>query len=487
MGKVKIIMTVLMTMMLSFILILFFNFSDQVVSARPQELYKVYLDGLEIGIIKSKGTLENYIDKQQSAAKKKYGVDFIYPPNNLYIDKFVSYDEKILTEAEVYEKIKEISPFTVKGYIISIEGEEDVKKINVLDQDLFVNAVNTTIQAFVLKEEYDKFLNDEQEEIKTTGQLIEDLYIDEKISVKEAFIPVDEEIFIDENELSRYLLFGTLKEQDSYVVQAGDTIEDIAFNHKLGVGEFLLVNPYFTSSNNLLSEGQVVTVGYINPLFKTVVEKHIVEDQVKKYQTEIIYDSSAYYGSSYVKQEGKDGLERVVQKIKYVNGEITNAIFPSSEVLKAEVNEIIVKGTRTSTGKIVVSADGNWAWPTNSPYIISSTYGWRWGKIHDGNDISGTGYGSPIYAANHGVVYQTGVHSSLGNYVILSHENNYYTVYAHLARIIAKEGKKVTRGEVIGTMGSSGFSTGTHLHFASYIGVPYAAGSKSFDSLLLYR
>ena len=137
-----------------------------------------------------------------------------------------------------------------------------------------------------------------------------------------------------------------------------------------------------------------------------------------------------------------------------------------------------------------------WVWPTDSNYVITSYFGYRWGSMHDALDISGPGYGSNIYAANNGVVISvkggcvagnTSCNGRGGNYIIINHNsNNYYTIYMHLKDIKVKEGQVVSRGEVIGTMGNTGnvvpvptYSNpyaGTHLHFALYIGEPYKGG-----------
>ena len=147
------------------------------------------------------------------------------------------------------------------------------------------------------------------------------------------------------------------------------------------------------------------------------------------------------------------------------------------------VNEVIVKGGKKP---IIVSA-GNWGWPTNIPYIISSNYGWRWGRLHSGVDISGTGYGSPIYAAKAGVVTEVKYHYNLGNYVEIKHENGYYTRYLHMASLsrYVKVGDYVNMGDTIGDMGNSGYSKGTHLHFEIWYGKPYGGG-QSYNPLLFY-
>ena len=95
---------------------------------------------------------------------------------------------------------------------------------------------------------------------------------------------------------------------------------------------------------------------------------------------------------------------------------------------------------------------------------------------YDGIDIAGTGYGSNIYAANNGVVVDAGYNDISGNYVIINHNNGYYTVYGHMSKILTKKGDIVARGTVIGLIGSTGWSTGPHLHFSIFVGYPYGGG-----------
>ena len=198
---------------------------------------------------------------------------------------------------------------------------------------------------------------------------------------KETYIPVDEYIFTDEKKLTRYILFVTLEEQKKYIVQEGNTIENIAFDNKLGVEDYLVVNPQFNKKNILLTPGQEVEVGLIRPVFNVIVEEHLVENMEVKYQTKVVYDNTIPYGTSYVKQKGVNGLNRVVQKIKSVSGNRTEGYIASYEVLRPMVEEIVVKGIKNFYGQIVIDPDSNWGWPTNPLYIITSHYGWRRGEI----------------------------------------------------------------------------------------------------------
>ena len=167
---------------------------------------------------------------------------------------------------------------------------------------------------------------------------------------------------------------------------------------------------------------------------------------------------------------------------------------------KAELMQNVIVNDESVVSNYVTNMNAttsnNWAWPTNSNYVITSGYGSRWGSKHQAIDISGTGYGSNIYAVNNGVVVTarggcvTGDKSCNGrggNYVIIKHNvNNYYTVYMHLKDIKVSLGQDVSGGQVIGTMGNTGnvvpvpvnsnSTVGTHLHFCLYIGEPYRGG-----------
>ncbi|MCD6182607.1 MAG: peptidoglycan DD-metalloendopeptidase family protein [Candidatus Cloacimonetes bacterium] len=101
---------------------------------------------------------------------------------------------------------------------------------------------------------------------------------------------------------------------------------------------------------------------------------------------------------------------------------------------------------------------------------ISDKYGFRWHPItkkrsfHNGIDIANK-TGTPIYATADGVVRSTGRKKLFGNYISLKHKFGYVTNYAHLDRALVKKGQTVKRGEIIGYMGNTGRSTGSHLHY----------------------
>ena len=105
-------------------------------------------------------------------------------------------------------------------------------------------------------------------------------------------------------------------------------------------------------------------------------------------------------------------------------------------------------------------------WPARGP--VTSEYGYRWGRLHAGIDI-GAGTGAPIYAAKSGQVIQAGSMGGYGNVVVIDHGGGFTTLYAHQSRIATSNGASVSRGQVIGYVGSTGHSTGPHLHFETRV------------------
>ncbi|MEA2931607.1 MAG: hypothetical protein QOI56_392 [Actinomycetota bacterium] len=121
-----------------------------------------------------------------------------------------------------------------------------------------------------------------------------------------------------------------------------------------------------------------------------------------------------------------------------------------------------VEGESTS-GK---SAEGL-IWPASGP--ITSGFGSRWGRMHTGIDI-GAGYGEPIEAAKAGTVILAGYNGGYGNCVVIDHGGGFSTLYGHMSNIEVSEGQSVASGELIGEVGSTGNSTGPHLHFETRTG-----------------
>ncbi len=465
----------------------------------PLSLYQVYLNGEDIGLIKSKETLLNLIDEEQRELKEKYDVDKVYPPSGLDIQPIVTYDFNVKDEKKIYEEIKDKEPFTISGYKVTIKYVEperveenyeettsevsdklrDPITLNVLHKEDFENGIYDTMAAFIGKTDLDKYKNGTQSDIVDVGEKIESVRWNEDITIKEDYLSTDDYIYTNSSDISKYLLFGTLKTNSTYKVKAGEDISKVAFNNNLNVAELLIANPEFSSDKVLLTEGQEVNTTLIDPLIDVVYEVEKVEDVEVPFQTDYEDDKNAYVGNNTTIQEGVNGETRLTETIKYINGEIQGLVVTNRTEITPAVNEIVKRGTKVYSGGYVFENTGGnetWQWPTIMPYVITSRYEWRWGRMHEGIDISGTGYGSPIFAVAGGTVAAVGTTQAMGNYIIVDHHNNYYTIYMHLHAYLVSAGQEVTRGQHIGAMGNTGNSTGTHLHLGVYVGYPYRGG-----------
>lgn len=149
------------------------------------------------------------------------------------------------------------------------------------------------------------------------------------------------------------------------------------------------------------------------------------------------------------------------RRIDELRGE-TQALAGQEQAL-AEL--IRARSTTAAPGQVAGSGATSSAgliWPIHGP--VSSEFGPRWGGVHPGIDIA-VPTGVPIAASANGVVVVAGPNGGYGNFVVIDHGNGYATAYAHQSSIAVGEGQTVTQGQVIGYVGSTGFSTGPHLHF----------------------
>jgi murein DD-endopeptidase MepM/ murein hydrolase activator NlpD len=118
-------------------------------------------------------------------------------------------------------------------------------------------------------------------------------------------------------------------------------------------------------------------------------------------------------------------------------------------------------GSQASTTDSTASSSGL-IWPVSGP--ITSPFGWRWGRMHQGIDI-GVGYGTPIHAAASGTIIYCGWESGYGNLTVIDHGGDLATAYGHQSSIAVACGQHVNQGDVIGYVGCTGHCFGPHLHF----------------------
>jgi murein DD-endopeptidase MepM/ murein hydrolase activator NlpD len=162
-----------------------------------------------------------------------------------------------------------------------------------------------------------------------------------------------------------------------------------------------------------------------------------------------------------LKAERESALVALQRHIEELQKEF-DALAAEQSRLEALIRQRLA-AARSRVGRVVgaVSLRG-FVWPVHGR--LTSRYGPRWGRMHTGIDIAAPG-GTPIGAAKAGTVLYTGWMGGYGNLVVLDHGDDVVTLYAHQSRIAASEGQAVSQGQTLGYVGSTGRSTGNHLHF----------------------
>lgn len=167
-----------------------------------------------------------------------------------------------------------------------------------------------------------------------------------------------------------------------------------------------------------------------------------------------------------------DSLNSIASRYKIKLSDLLDVNEISSEIL-VKGQQLFLPGVGMDQSALKNAMGDIFKLPVASKFRWTSPYGWRIDPIanvrsfHTGVDMACPS-GTPVLAAMSGKVITTGVSRVYGNYVIIDHGNGYQTLYAHLSKIIAVKGQWVSQGTRIGLVGSTGYSTGPHLHFTVY-------------------
>ncbi len=176
-------------------------------------------------------------------------------------------------------------------------------------------------------------------------------------------------------------------------------------------------------------------------------------------------------GILYTVRQG-DTIDTVVRKFGVKMENLLDVNELSSE--KLAVNQsLFIPGVGLDSGTLRSAMGDQFKMPISAPFRWTSPFGWRTDPIagvrayHKGTDMA-CPTGTPIMASMSGKVIVAGVSRVYGNYVIINHDNGYQTLYGHMSKITATKGQWVSQGTIIGLVGSTGYSTGPHLHFTVY-------------------
>ena len=398
--------------------------------------FDVYLGEDNLGAVRTEEEALKVFNEVRNELCEKYEVDVVLDSELKFEPTHVK-DHGIVSKDSLKEDIRSRVGFLVSAYAINVDGQE----IGVFGSEEQINDMLDT-----LKEPYLGKVSEEN--ILKAVNFVEDVQIVKKeVSINS---------LSDEDEVLEYIKDGG-EEMRTHTVEVGESFWTIAKMYETTVDELILANEDKNPTKlkpgdevNLLLPTSVITI-------ETVEEYEYTEPI--NYEVKVEYDDSMYKNQKKIKVEGIKGEAKVVANEIRHNGILVEKVVVNEEVLSEASEQIEVRGTKEIPKTM---ASGTFQMPTRGR--ISSRYGSRWGRLHKGIDIA-TRYGTKIAAADAGAVSFVGWKGTYGYMVEIDHGNGYKTRYAHCSKMHVKKGDKVYKGQHIANVGSSGRSTGSHLHF----------------------
>lgn len=421
-----------------------------------KKIYHVYANSSYIGAVSDLNAVNMVVQEQEKKATNQYGKLQIKVDSNVNIIPEQVFGTET-NDVETLQKLRETAFVEADAFELFVDN----KPVAYLkDKQDYEKAIRLAKLQFVTEEQLNQWTARQSQEtplpkLEKGEERLIDISIEQKISGEPG--KVSPAKILTPEEAVKVLMTGAV-EQQKYAVKSGDVLGAIAHAHNLKTSELLALNPGITEET-VLQIGQEINVTVAKPLIKVnvVKEKKIVEViENTKITTE---DASMFKGEQVIKQEGSEGKKEAAYRIVEENGNRLDKKLLEETVLVKPVDHIVVVGTKV----ISSHGTGDFAWPTVGGYI-SSPMGNRWGEFHRGIDIARPSNYN-ILAADNGVVVSTGLDGSYGNKIVINHNNGYTTLYGHLSKINVSVGQVVPKGSVIGIMGSTGVSTGIHLHF----------------------
>lgn len=293
----------------------------------------------------------------------------------------------------------------------------------------------------------------------------------QKVEVIDGLYPIDSLVLAQEMEAR---LTAPSVVEKRVTVAAGDTLGGIAARSAMSLEELRALNPSVQDTDTVLV-GQELLVQREQTYLQVKVIRQVTYTEAIPFTTREVEDTTKYLGYEAVRTKGQDGSQSVTAEEVYIGGVKESTTVLSTQVLEEPVQQVIVKGAKKYTPSASAGdgvSTGRFIWPVPGYTNVYSPFGWRSGEYHKGIDISQSGIdGQSILAADGGVVLEAGWGSAAngnnryGYYVIIEHDGGYKTRYAHCKALNVKAGQKVAQGELIGWVGNTGYSLGSHLHF----------------------
>lgn len=445
----------------------------------------VECNGKELGVVAAESVIS---DAQQAIADKSYydTENEIYITANLSIKPLNAYDEVIdenTLARKMEEQISDSLPEGAGAEENTASAAETPAEVNSAEESEAVPAnapadsIEGKVRAFAVTvdgevigavestEKLADFLDEEKE--KYMDDDVVSVGFDKDISFEyEEYVDPDRLISQDEviGELTKIV-----SEPVYYEVQKGDSPWNIARDNDMTVDELKSCDVTFGDKHisDITQDcpiGAVIQLSEEVPYLRTQVTKNVTYTETIDYEIIKNEDENLYKGETAVDVKGVEGEAEVTALVTYEGDKIVATEVLERKVISEPVTKVMRVGTRKTTTEVSTGSGGSgtYFWPVDGGKISDYFGGYR---NHKGLDIAAP-YGTKIFAAESGTVTRAGnKYDGYGNCVMIANNDGNVTVYGHMSSIAISYGDYVVKGQLIGYVGSTGDSTGNHLHF----------------------
>lgn len=395
--------------------------------------YEMLVKGKFVAIVAKKSDALQAVDEMKKELEKDYGVKALDISKDIEFKRVHVDKEKITKERKIIDILKTKINMQVKAVAINIDG----KNITFVKDKKVAEKVLKS-----LKTPYGDSTKDNKVEII------------QKVGIKNQVVEISK--LKNDKEALNFLLQGSEK-LETYEILEKDTAWGIS--KKLGIKIKSLEDANPNINLEKIKPGQKINLAVSKPYINIKVTKMQSYEEIIPYDTAYEETDALFKGDKKVKIVGQEGKKKIDAKVVVVDGKEKARSILQETILSAPIAKVILTGTKA---KPITVALGSFINPTRGSF--TSGFGRRWGRLHAGVDIANRP-GTSITAADGGVVIKAGIERGYGYSVVINHGNGFTTRYAHCSKLLVKSGQRVARGQQIALMGSTGRSTGSHLHF----------------------
>lgn len=421
-----------------------FIFGGGIFLSQTASAVSIIVNGQELGYASSKSEAEKLVEETLKEQAGNTNIKVQTDDEIVYKNIRVSKDEYQKNQIQSAVLSASITPY-VEGTAIKVND----KIIAVLPDE---KSIDDVLSSFIEYQTKPSATN------KVASAEIEEVV--EKTKVK-----VSPQELKNEQQALDILIRGDMKVSD-YTVQEDDSLWLIARLNDMLTDEILEANPDLTE-DSILRPGQEIKLAKVEPYLTVISKGEMVINETIPFDVNVQRDNSLGYDKRVVRQAGKDGEKEVTYSYLERNGKTVEKSVIKEKVLSEPVKQIVAQGPQRPVSVAYSSSRGSgqisgMIWPIRGR--INSYYGYRSRDFHTGLDIDGD-TGQPYVAASSGKVIYAGWYGNYGYMILIDHGNGVTTRYAHSSKLAVSVGQKVNQGQVIGYVGSTGRSTGPHVHF----------------------